>query len=361
MEVYLSFSGGFQLHCRLANILHPFSFWTRKDEDAKKQRRFMGYVEVPILQLQGKGTIPMTLNLDDQDQYQNDHKDRGCLDLELNLSLTQAPPPTTASTSQELGDAPTTDPRFSTAPESAPSTNLPQNGPSLAAAPGPPRWTKAFNKCIASGKVRLDLARLSLQDSIPWDLICGKFGNLTNLNLKGNDLDVLSPVVCSLTHLEILVLSFNRLSHLDGCDFSKLTQLRLLAIDHNMFEQLPMVIFEGDFGRGLQFLNASHNRLKQLPSEICNLTGLKNLFLAENDIESVPDEMVLLAQYEIEVLDFTGNPKLILPPLLAAMASRTLYKVKSERQQAIKNAMRIKTRILQREKEMEERDEDGWS
>lgn len=101
------------------------------------------------------------------------------------------------------------------------------------------------------------------------------------LDLGGQNLKVLSPVLFDYTFLTKLYLNFNKLTFLPP-SIGKL--------------------------RNLRELDLSLNELRTLPPEIGMLVNLRELLLFDNNIETLPYEMGSL--YQLEILGIEGNSNL---------------------------------------------------
>ena len=108
-------------------------------------------------------------------------------------------------------------------------------------------------------------------------------------------------------------------------DFSGLTALKSLKIDHNELESLPPEIFS-DLS-SLEFLGMGGIRLTSLPPDIFSgLASLRSLYLSDNRLTNLPAR-VFSGLSSLEFLYMSSNPLESLPPdIFSGLASlRELY------------------------------------
>lgn len=132
---------------------------------------------------------------------------------------------------------------------------------------------------------RLNLSENSIE-SMPDD-----FGtwwpDLTTLSLSGNKLTELPTSLCKLCNLKNLYLNDNMLT----------------------FEGLPAAL--GKLHQ-MEIFMAARNNLELIPESIFRCGKLKKLILTSNKLITLPETIHLL--YDLEVLDLSNNPDLIMPP-----------------------------------------------
>jgi CCR4-NOT transcription complex subunit 6 len=100
-----------------------------------------------------------------------------------------------------------------------------------------------------------------------------------NLDMSGQGLRVLSPMLFNYDFLAELYVASNRITHLPA-DIGRLRQLRLLE--------------------------ASNNLISELPPEIGMCTELRRLLLFDNQLQDLPNEVGALTN--LEMLGIEGNP-----------------------------------------------------
>ena len=135
--------------------------------------------------------------------------------------------------------------------------------------------------------------------------------NLKRINLSDNQISDLPQDVGDFwKSVEFLNLSRNRLKALPAsvCRMSKLRRL-YLAENQLDFEGIPSGI-----GKlvNLEVFSAPHNNLEMIPEGVVRCGRLKKLILSHNRLITLPDAIHLLN--DIETLDLSGNPDLIMPP-----------------------------------------------
>jgi Leucine-rich repeat (LRR) protein len=170
-------------------------------------------------------------------------------------------------------------------------------------------------------------------------------GNLRWLGLKHNRLTKLAPGIGEFTGLRVLDLTDNRLEHLPDA-IGQLIHLRDLTLNLNKLRTLPITgekwkeltqvsIIDNNFTefpsifRTLKKVNtiyAAHNQIYQIPNWIGEMSDLEYLFLGENPIEMIAEEILTLPH----LTDVTLSPKWLHPffhALLEANLDETFGKL----------------------------------
>ncbi|MBT4595192.1 hypothetical protein HOD08_04940 [bacterium] len=144
---------------------------------------------------------------------------------------------------------------------------------------------------------------------------------LTELDLRGNNLTSLPPEIGLLTNLKSLNLSNNRLTSLPQ-EISNLTNLEELWLLNNLFTTIPPEIFAlmnlkslstGFYG----LLSIDGNCIDVVPSDILALTKLEKLYLSGNNFTSIPPAILELPR--LELLGLARNKLETLPPGILQM------------------------------------------
>ncbi|XP_060534097.1 leucine-rich repeat-containing protein 70-like [Cylas formicarius] len=143
--------------------------------------------------------------------------------------------------------------------------------------------------------------------------------NLTYLNLAKNDIyRITASAFKNLQQMKTLILSNNDLELLLPDAFKglyleeRLLPLRSLIelrLDHNKLHTLNMDLFEHT--TDLEILDLSYNPLEVIDKHtliaIDSLIFLKELYLGNTNIKTLPDQMLHTPKY-LQILDLSGNP-----------------------------------------------------
>jgi len=180
-----------------------------------------------------------------------------------------------------------------------------------------PRHEK--NKLLGDKRNRYSEVELIWLDEPLYELPpeIGELINLTELDLRYNQLTHLPPEIGRLTNITRFNIKFNYLDKLVS-QIGKLTNLTGLYLMGNQLRHLPPEI-----GRltNLKLLDLDNNRLHQLPPEIGQLTNLIRLHLSGNPLESPPLEIAqrgikaiaaYFKQREAEGMDIICEAKLMI-------------------------------------------------
>ncbi|HZH90291.1 MAG TPA: COR domain-containing protein [Pyrinomonadaceae bacterium] len=144
-----------------------------------------------------------------------------------------------------------------------------------------------------------------------------KLTYLTHLDLSDNQLVTVPPEITSLINLQDLNLSFNQLANLPP-EIVKLSNLNTLFLSGNQLKNLPPEIVKLS---NLNILFLSGNQLKNLPPETAKLTNLRGLSLTNNQLTSLPPEIATLAN--LLALFLSGNHLTSVPPEIAKLTNLT--------------------------------------
>ncbi|KAK4805161.1 hypothetical protein QYF61_013276 [Mycteria americana] len=192
--------------------------------------------------------------------------------------------------------------------------------------PGGAGTERALEEAAASGTLSLAGRRLrafpvaaarrwDLSDTTQADLSRNRFGevpeaacrlvSLEGLSLYHNCLRSVSPAIANLQALAHLDLSRNQLTSLPAC--LCLLPLRVLNASNNRLAQLPENI--GALG-ALRQLDVSCNELRALPASVGQLKSLRDLNLRRNQLTVLPAE---LSELPLVRLDFSCNRVVAIP------------------------------------------------
>ncbi|XP_027568200.1 leucine-rich repeat and calponin homology domain-containing protein 4 [Pipra filicauda] len=198
--------------------------------------------------------------------------------------------------------------------------------PLLGRPPGGGGTERALEEAAASGTLSLAGRRLrafpaaaarrwDLSDTTQADLSRNRFGevpeaachlfSLEGLSLYHNCLRSVPPAIANLQALSHLDLSRNQLSSLPSC--LCLLPLRVLNASNNRLAQLPPNL--GAL-RTLRQLDVGCNRLRALPPGLGQLRALRDLNLRRNQLTALPPE---LSELPLVRLDFSCNRVVAIP------------------------------------------------
>lgn len=136
--------------------------------------------------------------------------------------------------------------------------------------------------------------------SVPVE-VC-QLATLKVLDLSGNQIETLPDELGQLKSLTTINLSGNKLRQVDLGQLEWLTVCNLSA---NQLEQFP-VLPCGKDGQHLAELNLEKNQIKEIPAGLVNQSSLKTLNVADNHIELVPQFLVKCAK--LKEINLKDNP-----------------------------------------------------
>lgn len=151
----------------------------------------------------------------------------------------------------------------------------------------------------------------------------GQYVHINILDLSHNLLKSLSKEFFDSlgTSLRQLILSNNRLTHIDNLTFSALSYLEILSLRNNNISAMKRRAFM-ELG-ALQFLDLSRNRLEQLSVEqFHNMRRLRHLRLDQNLLRSLPRDC--FKNTVLEHLELSNNQIYIFPSSSLAQIGFTL-------------------------------------
>ena len=125
----------------------------------------------------------------------------------------------------------------------------------------------------------------------------------------------------------ILILTSNNITHLASCSFSGLTELETLDLSCNHLKQLSMGLFSScslSLSK-LNILNVSHNKITHVsPHQICNTTRLKTLDLSWNHIKFISHNMFTGLDSLVHLILRVNYIKIISPIAFSPMPQLSL-------------------------------------
>lgn len=139
-----------------------------------------------------------------------------------------------------------------------------------------------------------------------------RLNNLTELHLTECDLQQFPERLVNLKSLNVLDLSKNQITKVNGNVLTDFKNLKLLNLSHNLIYYIPIEILY--LARCLISLDISHNRLTSLPYTLAYMSGLKTLNVSHNRLTHFPDSIInpslrkpSLTRLRLDSLDISGN------------------------------------------------------
>ena len=139
--------------------------------------------------------------------------------------------------------------------------------------------------------------------------------NLTRLHLTACgllDTTVSWDALCSLSHLQTLLLDHNALTRLPE-SLGSLALLKRLSVAHNALVELPSSVCKLS---SLQLLDVASNRLKSLPLELGSCAALEELVLNQNSVTVLPASLAKCQGLKVLAADANAISCAGIPPLL---------------------------------------------
>jgi small GTP-binding protein len=121
------------------------------------------------------------------------------------------------------------------------------------------------------------------------------------LDLSGYGIETLPEGLFELHHIEILILSFNRIKEIPG-SMKQLENLKVLDLTSNLLTEIPVSLFEF---RKLEILFLGSNQIRKISSDISKFQALNTLILSNNLINNISSEIKQL--HILETLDLNTN------------------------------------------------------
>lgn len=179
--------------------------------------------------------------------------------------------------------------------------------------------------------------RTHMLEFVPIELT--KLHTLRIINLDFNKIETLPEEIGNLKYLETLTISQNRLCYLPD-SIVNLRRLKSLHLSQNLFKTFPKVVC---YLKALRFLDISMNKIESIPEQIenlsptletlilidnciaeipeglCKCTHLLSLFLASNNVRTLPKSFLQLKKLDwspdnLEQICIDGNP-MVHPPM----------------------------------------------
>lgn len=159
----------------------------------------------------------------------------------------------------------------------------------------------ALRKQIVKGELVIKQMKLT---SIPRALLKTRFDQITQLDIRGNDITCLDEgLFLNVTQLRRLDVRANKIREI-STHIKALMTLQYLRLDFNLLEELPVEIGELCY---LEELTFQDNKVKELPATLFSklTNSLRHLNMSDNRIKHLPAELGHLKQ--LEVLYLHGN------------------------------------------------------
>ncbi len=135
--------------------------------------------------------------------------------------------------------------------------------------------------------------------------------NVKMINLTGNRISAIPPVLAKMTALNELYLGHNKLTAV-GRELNGLRQLRIANFGNNEIKRFDMTC------RSLQILNIEHNQLKDMPEQIFT-NKLLSLYAGHNSFRKIPDSIIRCTS--LVSLRLEGNDIWYFPPEMQQLAA----------------------------------------
>lgn len=177
---------------------------------------------------------------------------------------------------------------------SASSSFLLVEDPSDPAAEGAP-----VVEVVGAQETVLDLSNTGIPSLVKSNI--GALLQLKKLLLTNNELVTIPQSVSSLRYLEVLHLSFNKISYIPALDnltcLKQVLQKFMFTLIFQLFlSNNCLTVFPAQLPPSLERLDLSWNKIQRVPLEISTLTNLEKLNLWNNCIESISPEIMHLTK-----------------------------------------------------------------
>lgn len=123
---------------------------------------------------------------------------------------------------------------------------------------------------------------------------------LTELEIHSCNMREIPDRLCENKNLVLLSLSVNRIET-NNCHLKRLKKLRYLNLEYNEIRSIGPFIKSFKHLAELAALNFSNNKIDSIPTEVCNLKNLKNLYLANNMIKFLPCCISNMESFQLNV------------------------------------------------------------
>mmetsp|Transcript_12367 Transcript_12367/g.15381 ORF Transcript_12367/g.15381 Transcript_12367/m.15381 type:complete len:295 (-) Transcript_12367:24-908(-) len=170
----------------------------------------------------------------------------------------------------------------------------------------------ALTQRDVAGSGSLAMEQRSLSE-FPEEVFSGRYWNLKSLILRDN---LIAKVPLSLNRLYFLIdldLTHNQITKIEPDAFRGLRQLSVLVLSHNSISDMKPFLSMVN----LKALYLSNNQISHIPDEINQLTQLRVLHLNNNHIKAIPSTISRLTA--LTSLHIAGNKISVLPEEISNM------------------------------------------
>jgi Leucine-rich repeat (LRR) protein/serine/threonine protein phosphatase PrpC len=161
----------------------------------------------------------------------------------------------------------------------------------------------SFNRLRALPNLPSSLLHFNAEQNLLSESVPLSLSLLNTLQLNGNQFTTIPELICS--RASVLLMRSNRLQGIAAGNISRAT--KRIDLTNNEIKEIPLELCELT---GIQYLNISVNRLTSLPQEIVALR-LTALFISENDISNLPPLPKTLTSLTCVKCKFTELPAVI--------------------------------------------------
>eukprot|EP00833_Pecoramyces_ruminatium_P009460 jgi/Orpsp1_1/1183492/evm.model.c7180000085439.1 len=127
--------------------------------------------------------------------------------------------------------------------------------------------------------------------------------SIERINLSRNLLEVFPTQLLKLPNLKYLDLSMNNINKLELNFLNYLPKLKRLYLNYNEINEI--IINDSILNSSLSSLNLSDNNITQFPSQLFNLKNIRNIYLDDNYIKEITDD--INKNSNIEIIDLSNN------------------------------------------------------
>lgn len=147
---------------------------------------------------------------------------------------------------------------------------------------------------------------ISLLESNVEDIEPGAFGNIKTIMIRGNNLPVIKKDAFTNSYVSSLILSLNKIEHIEAGAFVAMESLQYLDIKENLLQTFDVNAIFGGVVK-LKMLNLQYNKIKRIENNFLTLMPeLEILNISSNALEFIGDE-VFEDLHAMETIDLSNN------------------------------------------------------